>query len=428
MTAASFDFSPPAYAAEAQKQYAIDAQPLSAALHTFALQSGRDFLTPPELVSDLRTSGIHGYYTEDQAIQALLQGTGLEFHRTRSNGFVLVQDTLPPPQLGAVAPKAAPSEPTIGAPEEIVVTGTAIKRQDTKALPVSVIDQAAMEARNALTPVELVTSLPQVGSIPLGESVSGSLGARGDNSSINLRGIGSNATLVLLNGRRLAPHPISASENGAPSFSVNINQLPTRGLQRVDILRDGASSLYGSDAVAGVINFITTTNFRGLEVRTRIGYPEEGGGQNYNATLTYGANSSTANCGFSAISTHSRAKKSISTNVTSRERQIIPQRRRRRSTSRAACSMAARQPLANLSRRHVNGVDILPAVERPGQHAWLYKCCANANRQSGSVHRRQPVSGGPAPIEPDKLVQQHRAGSALGHHGLQRSIDLFGVF
>jgi len=173
--------------------------------------------------------------------------------------------------------------------EQIIVTGSAIKGREAEALPVTVLDQAAIEARNALTAVELLTALPQVGAIPLGESVSGSLGARGDNSSINMRGIGSNATLVLLNGRRLAPHPISSTENGAPSFSVNINQLPTRGLERVDVLRDGASSIYGSDAVAGVINFVTSRNVRGTEARLRLGYPEEGGGKSWNFTLTHGA-------------------------------------------------------------------------------------------------------------------------------------------
>jgi len=193
--------------------------------------------------------------------------------------------------LGAlsIANAAAAQEAAPAQVEEVVVTGSAIRGREAEALPVTVLDQGAMEARNALTAIELLTALPQIGAIPLGESVSGSLGARGDNSSINMRGIGSNATLVLLNGRRLAPHPISATENGAPSFSVNINQLPTRGLDHVDVLRDGASSIYGSDAVAGVINFVTTTKFRGTEARLRYGYPEEGGGKSWNATVTYGS-------------------------------------------------------------------------------------------------------------------------------------------
>ncbi|MGH7945641.1 MAG: TonB-dependent receptor domain-containing protein, partial [Opitutaceae bacterium] len=95
-------------------------------------------------------------------------------------------------------------------------------------------------------------------------------------------------TLVLLNGRRVAPHPATSPDAGQLSFFANVNQLPTQGLERIDLLRDGASSIYGSDAVAGVLNFITRRDFRGTELRTRIGVPEHGAGQAYQGTLTHG--------------------------------------------------------------------------------------------------------------------------------------------
>ena len=69
----------------------------------------------------------------------------------------------------------------------------------------------------------------------------------------------------------MAPHPISQSEAGVPTLSTNVNQLPNRGLQQVEILRDGASSLYGTDAVAGVINYRTARNFIGTELALRYG-------------------------------------------------------------------------------------------------------------------------------------------------------------
>lgn len=115
---------------------------------------------------------------------------------------------------------------------------------------------------------------PQVTGLPGNESATLGATARGDNASISLRGIPSSNTLMLLNGRRLVPHPISQSEAGVPTLSTNVNQLPNRGLSRVEILRDGASSVYGTDAVAGVVNYTTNKNFRGTELAFRYGQNE----------------------------------------------------------------------------------------------------------------------------------------------------------
>lgn len=174
--------------------------------------------------------------------------------------------------------------------EAFTVTGSNLKRLEMeKVLPVTVFSKDLIDGRNALTPVELLTALPQVTNVPLNESTSGGANSRGDNANINLRGIGTGNTLVLLNGRRVAPHPVFSPDGSNPnSFSVNVNQLPTQGLERIDVLRDGASSIYGSDAVAGVINYLTRRDFRGTELRTRLGLPEHGAGQSIQATLTHG--------------------------------------------------------------------------------------------------------------------------------------------
>ncbi|MCX6955742.1 MAG: TonB-dependent receptor [Verrucomicrobia bacterium] len=173
--------------------------------------------------------------------------------------------------------------------EAISVTGTNIKRLDQeKVLPVTIFSQEAMDVRQAITPVELLTALPQVTNVPLNESTAGGANSRGDNANVNLRGIGSGNTLVLLNGRRLAPNPMTSPDAGQLAFSVNVNQLPTQGIDHIDILRDGASSIYGSDAVAGVINYISRKDFRGTELRTRASVPEHGGGRSLQTTATYG--------------------------------------------------------------------------------------------------------------------------------------------
>ncbi|HEY0945837.1 MAG TPA: TonB-dependent receptor [Opitutaceae bacterium] len=198
-------------------------------------------------------------------------------------------------QMAEVVVRARRDQPGEDEPiqtlEAFVTTGSHIKRLDQeKTLPVTVLNKEALAARDASTPVDLLTSLPQVVSVPLNEGATAATSARGDNAAVNLRGAGSGSTLVLLNGRRLVPHPISPliDEGGVPSMSVNVNQLPSRGIAQIDVLRDGASSIYGSDAVAGVINYIMDLDFRGTEVSTRFGFPEEGAGSEYRGTVRFG--------------------------------------------------------------------------------------------------------------------------------------------
>ena len=195
--------------------------------------------------------------------------------------------------------QTAPRDPNSTSPaanrDEVIalsaftVTGTNIKRIETEnVLPVSVLTTADIEVRDASQPSELLTALPQVTGLPGNETATLGATARGDNSSISLRGIPSSNTLILLNGRRLAPHPISQGEAGVPTLSTNVNQLPNRGLERIDVLRDGASSIYGTDAVAGVVNYATRRNFRGTELSLRYGETRYGDGEEYRATLTHG--------------------------------------------------------------------------------------------------------------------------------------------
>lgn len=189
----------------------------------------------------------------------------------------------PPPSA------TAPDEPVL-VMEAFVATGSNIKRLDQeKALPVTFFNREAIETREASTPVDLLTALPQVVNVPLSETTNSAISARGDNSSVNMRGLGSGNTLVLLNGRRLVPHPLSSIDEGSiPSLSVNVNQLPNRGLQRLEVLRDGASSIYGTDAVAGVINYVMDREFTGVELSTKITQPEEGDGLELRATVRAG--------------------------------------------------------------------------------------------------------------------------------------------
>jgi len=120
--------------------------------------------------------------------------------------------------------------------------------------------------------------------LPENETRLGSSGARGDNANVNLRNMGATATLILLNGRRMAINPMTAGLSQA----VNVNQLPVQGIERVEVLRDGASAIYGSDAVGGVINYVMRRDYEGLETTLQVGAPEAGGGENLQFGVAFG--------------------------------------------------------------------------------------------------------------------------------------------
>lgn len=161
--------------------------------------------------------------------------------------------------------------------ERISVLGSNIKaNHDNGALPVTAMSAEDIENSGAITGAELLAEIPQIGEVNFtSERVSGGVnGARGDVSSINLRGIGTGYTLTLLNGRRLVLHPGTQSENLVPVTTVNANTLPVRGLKRVEVLRDGAAAIYGSDAVAGVINYALKSDYEGSELNWSYGASE----------------------------------------------------------------------------------------------------------------------------------------------------------
>jgi outer membrane receptor protein involved in Fe transport len=205
---------------------------------------------------------------------------------SRALGAILALGSIVSAQTAPTPPRAADETVKL---EAFTVTGSNIKRIEVeKVLPVTVIDAAAIEVRDASQPSDLIMAMPQVTGLPGNETATLGATARGDNSSVSLRGIASSNTLILLNGRRLVPHAISQSEAGVPTLSTNINQLPNRGLERVEVLRDGASSVYGTDAVAGVVNYVMQRNFRGTELSLRYAQTSHNDGQEFRATLTHG--------------------------------------------------------------------------------------------------------------------------------------------
>jgi iron complex outermembrane receptor protein len=161
--------------------------------------------------------------------------------------------------------------------ERVQVLGSNIRvNRDTGALPVTIMTAEDIEDTAAMTGDELIRSIPQMGEVSFGAATGngGVNDARGDVSSINLRGVGTGNTLTLLNGRRLVTHPGTQSENFVPVSTVNANALPVSGLRSLQILRDGAAAIYGADAVAGVINYQLNDDFTGNRVSLSYGGSE----------------------------------------------------------------------------------------------------------------------------------------------------------
>ncbi len=193
-----------------------------------------------------------------------------------------------PAQTVAQPPASDPSDPAVKL-DVFTVTGSNIRRIDAEsALPVTVFTKADLDARGAATMAELFETLGAAEPSGITEINNGPQLARGDVASIDLRGIGSGSTLTLLNGRRMAPHPISMAENGVPSLAVNINTIPRAMVDRVEVLRDGASAIYGADAAAGVINNLVSRSYVGRGVTLKGSVTQHGGANEFNATAFEG--------------------------------------------------------------------------------------------------------------------------------------------
>ena len=154
--------------------------------------------------------------------------------------------------------------------EEIVVTGTHIKGLSEEVLPVTVMNSEAIQNTGAVNMQDILSYIPSISDFEFDDSNNGTNGARGDVAAVNMRGLGSGNTLVMLNGRRMVVHPVAQTINSVPVVSYNVNSIPSSAVQRIEVLRDGAAPLYGADAIAGVINFVPKTDYQGLMISGKV--------------------------------------------------------------------------------------------------------------------------------------------------------------
>ena len=187
-------------------------------------------------------------------------------------GIAFAQDAAP----AAQAP-AADQAKTL---DRIEVTGSRIRRVDAEnASPVVTIDRAAIEKTGKLTIGDLVQELPNIAGAATNPNVNngGGTGA----STVDLRGLGSQRTLVLINGRR-------ALHTGGADGGADVNAIPASAVERIEVLTVGASSVYGSDAIAGVVNFIMRKDFQGVQASVDYGISDRQDGQREGFSLTFG--------------------------------------------------------------------------------------------------------------------------------------------
>jgi len=265
-----------ARAEDARRAVHLDAQPLGDALRELSRDRGREILFAPEAVQGRMAPALDGSFTLDEALTALLKGSGL-VARNR-NGSILI--------LERSSAASHDGEPQTSLNDAIVVTGSRIQGSPVASRVLQIKREDIVKGGFGDLGSAL-RALPQnfAGGQNPGVGVGASAGGLANQnitggSQVNLRGLGGDATLTLLNGNRMA--------YGGFSQGVDISAIPIDAIERIDVVPDGASAIYGSDAVAGVVNVILRRPFDGLTARARLGQATQGGDFTQDYALTAG--------------------------------------------------------------------------------------------------------------------------------------------
>lgn len=279
-----------ALAADASSvRFDIPPQSLESALLSFSAQAGVQLVVANETIKGMKTPGIQGEYSANNALELLLKGSGLTYRVTDEKTIAIGNPDKAKRVSGTASQSAAgplllsqvdwpgntantsstspepdaPSDDGLKPVMEVVVTGTHIRGAESTGSNLVVLDRQYIEKSGYSTVQDLLSTVPQVAPSSGADynTVTGNwLGGTG----IDLRGLGTGTTLVLVNGRRQAA-------SGTYGNFVDISSIPLAAVERVEILLDGASANYGSDAVGGVVNFVLRKNFQGAETRARFG-------------------------------------------------------------------------------------------------------------------------------------------------------------
>lgn len=266
----------PTFARQSVTAFSIPAGPLSGALRLLTAQSGEQILYDADLVAGYKAPALTDTLVVDEALRRLLAGNGLQSERT-SSGVLIIRRTRLAGQV---------SDAPVSQVEDIVVTGSLLRGALDGPSPVIVVSRDEIDRQGYASVAQTLAALPQnFGGTGNEAALQNGADSSATNASyasgVNLRGLGSDATLVLVNGRRMGG-------SGAKADFADISTLPTAAIERIEVLLDGASALYGADAVGGVVNIILKKDFEGAETRARVGSVARGSSSEFSAAQTMG--------------------------------------------------------------------------------------------------------------------------------------------
>lgn len=304
-------------------RFNIKPQTLDKALLEFARQAHVQIMFATRITRKIRTSGLRGTFTERQALIDLLGKSKLRFLRSgntikvipdvdgvsksagndavgsigiaaASPGGTGTGDSADAPYASSVSPAAEKHRSQSIALQEVVVTGTHLSGGPPPSTPIISITRTQIQQSGYQTVEQLMDSLPEnfaaVGSEASGVDLSSyaNAGNIANGAAVDLMGLGVDSTLVLVNGHRLAP-------SGTSGAFTDVSVIPLSAIKRVDIMTDGASAIYGADAIGGVVNYVLRSHEQGAETSLEYGSVTRGGLKSYRVSQSAGFNWSTGN-------------------------------------------------------------------------------------------------------------------------------------
>ncbi len=281
---------------------AVPAGTLGDVLSEISLRTGVPVIFAEELVAGRLAPSVSGTYSAEDAVREVIAGTGLQVRAGRSGALRIVRAAAHAEPAAAATPERQ-SQPVRTGPasteedlriDQVVVTGTSLRGIAPESSPLQIYSREDILGSGVTTTEQFIRTLPQNfggGSSEFIRSLPNDANASSNTTSgtaVNLRGLGAGSTLTLLNGRRTAP-------SSAVGDFVDLSLIPLSAVSRIEVLSDGASSIYGGDAVAGVVNFVMRDDFEGSETQLRYGRVTEGDLEEVRLSQTLGSSWGTGN-------------------------------------------------------------------------------------------------------------------------------------
>jgi iron complex outermembrane receptor protein len=279
----------PAVAHETHR-FDVSPQDAAQAIQSFGRQSGIQIIADKQRLEGKRLNVVKGEHSVDEGLRLLLAGSGLSYQYVGGRTVALVDEneSLRLARANASAATAGPeTKDPVLLLDEVVVVGTHIRGIGPVGAEVITLERSDIDRTGLSTVQDVLETLPQTFGGGVGEDILNSNLVResptniNKGSAINLRGLGVGSTLILINGRRLAP-------GGQEGAFTDVSNIPLSAVERIEVMPDGASALYGSDAVGGVIHFRLRKEFQGAETQARIGSVTDGGAKKLQIAQTLG--------------------------------------------------------------------------------------------------------------------------------------------